>query len=102
MIGEDIWNPNSPGPGRYGKGFGWAHSVHACLTCAIPPNARQPDGSAIPDSAWERLHGFKSRHVGGVQFAYADASVHFVSDSIPLGLYRALATINGGEVVTPP
>jgi prepilin-type N-terminal cleavage/methylation domain-containing protein/prepilin-type processing-associated H-X9-DG protein len=102
MIGEDVWNPDSPGPGRYGKGFGWAHSVHTALTCAIPPNARRPDGSDIPADAWDLLHGFKSRHPGGVQFAHADGSARFVSDTIPLGVYRALATIAGGEAVTPP
>jgi hypothetical protein len=32
----------------------------------------------------------------------ADASVHFVPDSIDLALYRALATIRGGEVVSLP
>jgi prepilin-type N-terminal cleavage/methylation domain-containing protein/prepilin-type processing-associated H-X9-DG protein len=102
MIGEDVWNPDSPGPGRYGKGFGWAHSVHTSLTCAIPPNAKQPDGSDIPASAWDRLHGFRSRHPGGVQFAYADGTVHFVSDNVPLGVYRAMATIAGDEGATLP
>jgi hypothetical protein len=37
-----------------------------------------------------------------VQFAYADASVHFVSDNTALGIYRAMATIAGGEPVTLP
>jgi prepilin-type N-terminal cleavage/methylation domain-containing protein/prepilin-type processing-associated H-X9-DG protein len=102
MIGEDVWNPAQPGAGRYGQGFGWAHAVHACRTAAIPPNARQANGQPFPDDDWQRLHGFKSRHPGGVQFAYADGSVHFVSDNTPLGIYRAMATIAGGEVATLP
>jgi prepilin-type N-terminal cleavage/methylation domain-containing protein/prepilin-type processing-associated H-X9-DG protein len=102
MIGEDAWRPGISGPGLYGKGYGWAHAVHACLTCAIPPNARQPDGAEFPPDDWADLHGFKSRHPGGVQFAYADASVHFVSDNTPLGIYRAMATIAGGEPVSLP
>jgi hypothetical protein len=44
------------------------------------------------------MAGFKSRHPGGVQFACADGSVHFVANDIGLGLYRALATMAGGEV----
>jgi prepilin-type processing-associated H-X9-DG protein len=39
-------------------------------------------------------------HPRGLQFAYADGSVHFISDAIPLQTYRALATIKGGEVAS--
>lgn len=100
LIGEDIWDPAVPGPGRYGKGFGWAHTVHAMLTCAIPPNARQPDGQPLAKNDWANRHGFKSRHTNGVQFALADGSVRFVSETVPLGLYRAMSTARGGEVAT--
>jgi prepilin-type N-terminal cleavage/methylation domain-containing protein/prepilin-type processing-associated H-X9-DG protein len=99
MIGEDVWNPVTPGPNRFGQGFGWGHASHACLTCAIPPNAKQPDGSDFPPDQWQCLHGFKSRHPGGLQFAYADGSVHFIRDGIALGVYRAMATIAGNEFV---
>ncbi len=102
LIGEDVWDERAPGHGRYGIGWGWGHSVHTGLTCAIPPNARPPGGGEFPPQDWQRRNGFKSRHSGGVQFAYADASVHFIGDDIPLGIYRALATIAGGEVVTAP
>jgi prepilin-type N-terminal cleavage/methylation domain-containing protein len=102
MIGEDVWRSNTTGPGLYGQGYGWEHSVHTSRTCAIPPNLTQPDGSPPPANAWYLQHGFKSRHPGGLQFATADASVHFISDSIPLGLYRALATMAGGETVSLP
>jgi len=37
-----------------------------------------------------------------VQFAMCDGSVRFVTDTVPLGLYRALATIAGGEAVSHP
>lgn len=102
MIGEDIWNDASPRAGNYGKGFAWAHAVEACLTCAIPPNARNTNGTPFPPTDWANLHGFKSRHPGGVQFALADGSVHFIHDGIPLGLYRSLATIVGNEAVALP
>jgi hypothetical protein len=32
----------------------------------------------------------------------ADGSVHFLANSIDLTLYRALATVSGGEVASPP
>jgi len=102
MIGEDIWDREVPAAGRFGKGFGWAHTVHTMLTCAIPPNARQASGQELAKNDWANRHGFKSRHPTGVQFAMCDGSVRFVSDIIPLGLYRALATTNSGETVALP
>ena len=43
-----------------------------------------------------------SRHPGGLLFALADGSARFISDQLDLAIYRALATIRGGEPVTPP
>jgi hypothetical protein len=37
-----------------------------------------------------------------LHFAYADGSVHFISDTIAPPLYRAMATIQGAEAMTPP
>ncbi len=99
MIGEDVWNETRSTCSNpcFGLGFSWAHSTESNATAAIPPNARRPDGTEYPEDDWTGHNGFRSRHPGGVQFAYADGSVHFISDSIELGVYRALATISGGE-----
>ena len=51
---------------------------------------------------WPDVYSFRSQHPQGANFAYADATVHYVTSSIDLNLYRAMATIRGGEVVTPP
>jgi prepilin-type N-terminal cleavage/methylation domain-containing protein len=98
MIGEDVpdmiqWNA-------------WSYANGANGTCAIPPNT----GIKIPTSGhvlgaadfsnWPERYSFRSLHPGGLQFALADASVRFISDSMPLQTYRALATIKGGEVVS--
>jgi prepilin-type N-terminal cleavage/methylation domain-containing protein len=98
MIGEDVpelilWN-------------GWSHSNGATGTCAIPMNT----GITIPTggghlgledtSNWPERYSFRSRHVGGASFALADGSVRFVSQDVPLQVYRAMATINGGEPLT--
>lgn len=42
------------------------------------------------------IHSF---HPGGAQFGIADGSVRFISDTIDLNNYRALATIQGNEAV---
>ncbi len=44
---------------------------------------------------------FGSMHPGGAHFAYADGSVHFVSESMDMGVYKAMASRAGGEVVAP-
>lgn len=79
-------------------------------TCAIPPNARAQDGNCqtgnrIADlicaaGDWTNNYSFMSMHPGGLQFAYADGSVSFVSDNIDLNLYRSYGTMSGGEVTS--
>ncbi len=98
LIGEDAYDPARPGHLRYGLGWAWAHSVEACKIAAMPINAKRPDGTPYPAGNWTGNNGFHSRHAGGAQFALADGSVRFLSENIALGLYRALATVDGGEV----
>jgi prepilin-type N-terminal cleavage/methylation domain-containing protein len=80
----------------------WPFANTANGTCAIAPNARRADGTEYDLSDWPNVYSFRSRHPGGLQFANADGSVRFVSNSIDLPTYRALATIKGGEVVSVP
>jgi prepilin-type N-terminal cleavage/methylation domain-containing protein len=99
ILGEDTFDPARPAPFKYGQGYAWGHSVEACATQAIPINARSPAGTAYPPTDWQNLNGFKSRHVGGAQFAMGDGSVRFLSDSISIEIYRGLATLAGSEVL---
>src|SRR5262249_34954653 len=102
MIGEDIYLPNSVGSGKYGRGYAWAHSAEVTMNCALPPNNVTASSPAADQADYQKTNGFKSNHPGGVQFAFADGSVRFVNNSIPLGTYRALATMRGNEAVSPP
>jgi prepilin-type N-terminal cleavage/methylation domain-containing protein len=99
IIGEQVYDPLDPGNNQYGLGFAWAHSVEACSIAALPINARRPNGTPYSPGDWQGRNGFRSRHVGGAQFALADGSIRFLSENIALGVYRALATVNGQEVV---
>ena len=58
-------------------------------------------GSAdhTPNHPSAHFDDFSSQHVGGAQFCLGDGSVHFISENIDGGIYRSLATIQGGEVV---
>ncbi len=94
LIGEDVPALNN--------WCSWPYATHAYGTCAIPPNARQPNGQPFDPNDWYNNHSFRSRHPGGLQFAFADGSVRFIQNAIPLSVYRAMATIQGGEIVDEP
>lgn len=51
---------------------------------------------------WHVTWGFHSRHQGGANFAFADGSVHFLSDSIDHQTYQYLGCRNDGQPVTLP
>jgi prepilin-type N-terminal cleavage/methylation domain-containing protein/prepilin-type processing-associated H-X9-DG protein len=47
-----------------------------------------------------RQNGFGSKHPGGANFAFADGSVRFLSDSMTLITLQALSTRGGGEPIS--
>lgn len=55
-------------------------------------------GDHVPNTS-NHFDDFSSGHSRGVQFAYADASTHFLADSIDEAVYHALSTRAGGEAV---
>ena len=80
--------PNSPTPDYLDNG--WCPA--ASQTIAQWPC--QPATSANPVNATAR-----SRHTGGVNTAFCDGSVHFISNDIDITTWRNLSTMRGGEVV---
>jgi len=96
MVGEDIVDRN--------RHCGWTRSNYANGTCSIPLNnaltVGQPGYNNPGD--WPNVYSFRSRHTGGANFAFADGRVTFVSDTIDIATYRALATRAGNEPVSTP
>lgn len=82
--------------------WAWWYSNNAVTgTAAIPLNYLKRPGMSPLENLhdWGHNSGFMSRHSGGANFSMVDGSTRLVSDSIDLGIYRALATIDGGEIV---
>jgi prepilin-type N-terminal cleavage/methylation domain-containing protein/prepilin-type processing-associated H-X9-DG protein len=91
MVGEDIPECNTH--------CGWPNSNYANGTCAIPLNFQNVVANA---GDWPHRYSFRSRHSGGANFAFGDARVVFIQDSIDINLYRALATRAGLEAASAP
>ena len=70
------------------------------------PEATEPHARILgvadhgPNDAHAHFEDFSSYHTSGVNFMRADVSVTFLSNSIDLRVYQAMATRAGGEVVS--
>jgi prepilin-type N-terminal cleavage/methylation domain-containing protein len=92
MVGEDL--------PQYNQWCSWPYSNNAVGTCAVPPNYQMPPAMAASPGNWPTTYSFRSKHTNGLQFARGDGSVRFVSESIDLPTYRAMATVSGGETLS--
>ena len=63
------------------------------INWTIPPGG---SGFAVTDP---RLNAIGSQHTNGANVAFADGSVHFLSNSMALNVLQALGTRGNGEVV---
>ena len=91
FVGEDVpdWNWHNA----------WAHFNGCTATTAIPPNNINTVASR---GDWPNVYSFHSRHTGGLNFAFGDGRVAYISNSIALTTYRNLGTMNGGETADLP
>jgi len=67
----------------------------SCKNVTYPINSTNYNGS----NNFNHI-SFGSQHPGGCLFALGDASVQFVSESIDMAVYMALASMNEGAVVS--
>jgi prepilin-type N-terminal cleavage/methylation domain-containing protein/prepilin-type processing-associated H-X9-DG protein len=76
----------------------WYNPNAVTATCAVPLNyvIRVPKNIGN----WPNNDSYASRHTGGGNFGYGDGSVHFVSENVDTVIYRAMASIAGGEVAS--
>jgi prepilin-type N-terminal cleavage/methylation domain-containing protein/prepilin-type processing-associated H-X9-DG protein len=88
----------------------WFWFNGSTATCAVPMNVRaqcQSTGDRNADliacrGDWPNNYSFMSLHPGGGNFALADGSVRFISESIDLVTYRRAGNMMDGQTVTFP
>lgn len=67
----------------------------------LPPNPKYPDFRPSVGGAADMVLTFsRSHHTGGINTLLADGSVHFISDTIVVTMYQAMASVDGGETVS--
>ncbi len=93
MIGEAL-------PGFSAWTGCWCYSNNATGTCGIYPNSQvTAPGTSSGTGDWPDNYSFQSQHTAGLQFAFCDGHVGFITNQISIPTYRWAATIQGGEVV---
>jgi prepilin-type N-terminal cleavage/methylation domain-containing protein/prepilin-type processing-associated H-X9-DG protein len=112
MIGESLpgshdhlrsWNNNGVGGSNWGMWWAYNNGPSHCTTI-IPINYFMPE-QVDPNNQdctkridnWNISWGFKSRHSGGANFAFADGSIHFISQGISMRTYCLLGCRNDGQ-----
>lgn len=86
-------------------GWTWFGAQGDCfLGTSVPINFQLPANFDSLSGAQQvlfedRINAFGSMHTGGAQFARADGSVAFFSESLAAATFHALGTVAGGEVV---
>jgi prepilin-type N-terminal cleavage/methylation domain-containing protein/prepilin-type processing-associated H-X9-DG protein len=111
MLGECLPSTNGWARQAYtqaGPLAGWGGDAVTQMRFTIIP-INYPIDESLPDCSSSPLidpthnpfnynvyWGFKSRHTGGANFAFADGSVHFLSESIDHKTYQLLGCRNDG------
>jgi prepilin-type N-terminal cleavage/methylation domain-containing protein len=106
--GSQIWTelpPNSPLPDRLSPNTP-PPPLATKPWCLNEPRLGLPCVPGVSESAGlaalDHTAAARSRHPGGVLVMLGDGSVRFVAETIDLGTWRAMATIQGGETITIP
>ena len=103
--------PNVDFRGLWTEAFQGAHYLHIntpnstapdgvrSYSCPNPPSLRVSPCTVV--SAPDVNNAARSYHPGGVNTLFVDGHVQFFSDGTDRVLWQGLATINGGEVISP-
>ncbi|MDR1384137.1 MAG: DUF1559 domain-containing protein [Planctomycetaceae bacterium] len=93
---NDSANLSKIGSGNRGGTWVTSHGTATGFSTLYKPNSGIPH--CWTKSGYSNFDYTSSNHSGGINSCYADGSIHFISDSITLDIWRALSTPDGGEV----
>ncbi|MCL2623638.1 MAG: DUF1559 domain-containing protein [Planctomycetaceae bacterium] len=110
MLGEIYVTPDN---GHYHTRMGgWMHPNALWHSTVCPMNTgtqKHPGVCGCPlnpadtgNGGWACDMGYESKHTGGANFALADASVHFIPQTIAYNIYQYLGTRNDKQAVSIP
>jgi prepilin-type N-terminal cleavage/methylation domain-containing protein len=97
-------NPLTAVPITHRVGWSWVMGEMCCTTYnhVAPPNTNSCGGLPFPGSMANMSAQVPptSNHLGGVHVLMGDGAVRFIRNGVSLPTWRALATRNGGEVIS--
>jgi hypothetical protein len=79
---------------------GWEHTWYHHLLAPNSPIPDCSDGCLGVAGGGEGLYTARSQHTGGVNIVLGDGASRFIAEQIELGVWRALSTRAGADVVT--
>jgi len=86
-----------------GRGFSWffAQSNQAwTYSTRLPPNDQATANHECEDFTTTGVFAARSQHVGGVHVLTCDGALRFVNDNVDRGVWKAVGTKNGREVIS--
>jgi len=97
-------NPATATPLTSKQGFSWVMGEMCCTTYnhVSTPNTTTCAGIGFPGTMSNMAMQVppSSAHSGGVNCLMGDGSVRFVANAVQLPVWRAMGTMNGGEVIS--